>query len=230
MQNQWIERVSEYVDGELSPADRMLFEARMDEDPDLRRAVDQVQALVGQAAALGPVEPSRDLWPAIAARIGEQGPARERPAGSPAPRPRAWRRASAVAAGIALMVLSASAGWWLHDLGRPAGPDLAAIAQPQSPQPRGDVSSARFAEQEERLAESIEGLETVLLRYGDRLDPDTREAIVANLELIDQAIDDAHRALKEDPNSDYLHAHITNSLERKVRLLEDAARLAGKEI
>ena len=90
--------------------------------------------------------------------------------------------------------------------------------------------AVNFAEQEERLTESIGELEAALQRYGDHLDPDTREAIAQNLELIDSAIADAILALKEDPNSDYLQSHIATSMELKVRLLEDATRLASMEI
>jgi anti-sigma-K factor RskA len=232
MQNRWMDRVSEFVDGELDPTERALFEGRMAEDEELRRAVLEIEWLVGGAASLGAIEPPRDLWPAIQAGIttvsGATVPNR-RP-GSPAPRPRAWRRAAVIAAGLALMVVSASAGWWLRDFGEPLPQTVASIDQPVAPRPEADMAAANFADQEERLAESIGELEAALQQYGEHLDPDTREAILHNLELIDSAIADAHLALEEDPNSDYLHSHIATSMERKVRLLEDATRLASMEI
>ena len=232
MQNRWMDRVSEFVDGELDPTERVLFEGRMAEDEELRRAVREIESMVGRAASLGEIEPARDLWPAIKAGIttAAEAPGPVRRPGSPAPRPRAWRRAALIAAGLAVMVVSASAGWWLHDLGEPLPQSVASIDQPVAPRPEADMSAANFAEQEERLAESIGALEAVLQQYGEHLDPDTRDAIVQNLELIDSAIADAHRALEEDPNSDYLHSHIATSMERKVRLLEDATRLASMEI
>jgi hypothetical protein len=128
------------------------------------------------------------------------------------------------------MVISGSAGWWLHGIGTPTPANVAGIDRPAFEAPAADATAANFADQEERLAENISDLESILIEYGDRLDPDTREAIAENLAVIDAAIDDAHQALQDDPNSDFLHAHITNSMERKVRLLEDAARLASKEI
>lgn len=233
MQNRWMDRVSDYVDGELDSAERALFEARMAEDPELRLAVEEVESLVTRAAGLGPIEPSRDLWGAIEARITapvERGRRPQAPAPRPVSRPAFWRRASLIAAGLAVMVVSASAGWWLHDIGTPDPANVAGIDQPVFTAPVADGTAANFTDQEERLAESIMGLEEILARYGDRLDPDTREAIVENLLQIDAAIADAHHALENDPNSDFLHAHIANSMERKVRLLEDAARLASKEI
>jgi hypothetical protein len=230
MQNQWTERISEYVDGELSASDRRDFEQRMDEDPELRRSVAEVRNIVQQAGQLGPVEPERDLWPRIASRLGNASSHRSRRRSAPAPRPELWRRLAVVAAGLVLMVVSGATGWWLHDRATPSLPDLASLERPALRPIDPDAASAGFAEQEERLAESIQELESLLLRFGDRLDPDTREAIASNLEVIDSAIEDAQRALLEDPNDDYLHSHITASLERKVRLLEDAAHLASREI
>ena len=232
MENRWMDRVSDFVDGELDPTQRALFEGRMAEDEELRRAVLEIESMVGRAASLGPIEPTRDLWPAIKAGItaASSAPTPVRRPGAPAPRPQAGRRAAVIAAGLAVMVVSASAGWWLRDLGEPLPRSVASIDQPVAPRPAADMAAANFADQEERLAESIGDLEAVLQQYGDHLDPDTREAILQNLELIDAAIADAHRALEEDPNSDYLHSHIASSMERKVRLLEDATRLASMEI
>ncbi|RKZ15092.1 hypothetical protein DRQ53_09935 [bacterium] len=248
MKNHFMDRVSAYVDGELDAAGREVFEGRMAEDPQLRAAVEDVQAMVGAAAGLGPIEPPAGVWAAIEARItaspgavsdaatvpiAESATAPAAPQATtrrtPAPRPYA-RHLQAIAAGLVLMVLSASAGWWLHDFGTPTPDQLASIEQPVAEIPVGDASVATFNEQEDRLTESIHHLELLLGQYGDRLDPDTREAIAQNLDLIDGAINDAHRALEQDPNSDYLRSSIANSMERKVRLLEDATRLASREI
>lgn len=230
-QNRWLDRVSAYVDGELDRAERVLFEARMHEDPELRRAVEEVEALVHSAASLGPIEAPERVWTAIRAQIGPDAARRHRPA-APAPRPRSWRKLSLIAAGLAIMVVSGSAGWWLNELGAPTPTptQIAGIDQPRPLAAQGDASTANFADQEQRLAESIRSLEMALAQYGDRLDPDTREAIVDNLERIDSAIADANRALQADPNSDFLHSQIANSMERKVRLLENATRLASREI
>lgn len=230
MQNRWMDRVSAYVDGELDATEQALFEGRLEEDPELQRAVEEVRVLVASAARLGPIEAPAGLWTAIEARISAAPASREYRPASPAPRPRLWQKLSLVAAGVALMILSASAGWWLHGLGTPIATEVASIEQPELVAPQGDATAANFADQEERLAESIRELESALQTYGSRLDPDTREAIVQNLELIDSAIADANRALQQDPNSDFLHSHIANSMERKVRLLEDATRLASREI
>lgn len=229
MENRWMDRVSAYVDGELDPAERRIFEARLAEDPELRTAVAQVEDLVTRAAALGPIEPPRDLWNGIHARITAPVERAHVPA-SPAPRPNWIRRLSLVAAGVAVMVISGTAGWLLHDVGAPTPDQMARIDRPSLEAPATDAVAANLVDQEQRLSENIRDLEALLDEYGDRLDPDTREAIVDNLALIDAAIADANRALQEDPNSDFLHAHIANSMERKVRLLEDATRLASREI
>ena len=65
MENRWMNQVSDYVDGELDSAERQLFEGRMEEDPELRRAVEEVESLVTRAASLGPIDPPPGLWASI---------------------------------------------------------------------------------------------------------------------------------------------------------------------
>ena len=137
MQNRWMDRVSDYVDGEMDLGERELFEGRLQEDPDLRRAVDEVQDLVTRAASLGPIEPPEDLWEGIEERIRGRVE-RARAPQSPAPRPNWTRRLTLVAAGIVVMILSGSAGWWLHGLDTPTPTDLAQIEGPELEAPVAD--------------------------------------------------------------------------------------------
>ena len=62
------------------------------------------------------------------------------------------------------MVMSGSAGWWLHDFGSPTPDNVAAIERPHFEAPAADASAANFADQEERLAENITDLEAIQKR------------------------------------------------------------------
>src|SRR2546422_11298052 len=69
MSDRWTERLSEYVDGDLSERDRQALEAHLEDCASCRETIEELRALVSQAQALEPSAPSTDLWPSIAARI-----------------------------------------------------------------------------------------------------------------------------------------------------------------
>ena len=58
------------------------------------------------------------------------------------------------------------------------------------------------------------------------IDPEIRQAIDQNLAVIDDAIRQTRRALEEDPDDVYLNTHLASTMQRKVDLLQNAARLA----
>jgi hypothetical protein len=80
------------------------------------------------------------------------------------------------------------------------------------------------------MSAAIAKLEAELLRRGDALDEETRIVLEDNLRTIDRAIREVRNALDLEPSSDYLHAHLADAMRRKVRLLQDATRLASMEI
>ena len=58
------------------------------------------------------------------------------------------------------------------------------------------------------------------------LDPEMRRAIDENLAVIDQAIRQTREALEEDPDDVYLNTHLASTMQRKIDVLQGAARLA----
>lgn len=243
MENAWTERVSDYVDGALDPAEAARFEARMAEDPDLARAVEDVRALVTQAADLDGIDPPDHLWDSIAAQLPPRHQAapvvdlqqeRERRGLSFAGWP-------AIAAAITLAVISGAMGWILRgepvpSTDQPVVADTTprAVDTETAAEPdwfaAADAVNARFEEENAHLAESIRELEEVLIANRENLDEETQAIVEDNLILIDQAIRDAMAALGQDPDSEYLRTHLASSMKRKARLLEDATRLTRREI
>ena len=59
-----------------------------------------------------------------------------------------------------------------------------------------------------------------------RLDPETVRILEDNLHTIDQAIDQARKALRNDPANAYLNNHFAASRNRKLALLRRASALA----
>lgn len=84
----FLERLSDYLDGELEGEARSEVERHLAGCAPCRRVLDQLQALVEAARALPDHEPERDAWPAIEAALARH----------PARRP--WALVLAFAAGV----------------------------------------------------------------------------------------------------------------------------------
>lgn len=242
MENAWTERISDYVDGAMDAAEAARFEARMAEDPELARAVEDVRNLVSEAVSLDGIDPPEHLWGAIAAQLPPRQVSGEAPvvdlAAERERRGLSFTNWPAIAAAITLAVLSGATGWLLRGTPSVESPELPAVAV-ESPANDDDdrdwfatvdAVHARFEDDNVHLAESIRELETTLRANVDRLDEETRAIVEDNLVLIDLAIRDAMAALGEDPESEYLRSHLASSMKRKARLLEDATRLSRREI
>src|SRR5713101_9947924 len=70
MNDQWTDRLSEYLDGELDDAERVALEAHLATCADCTTVLADLRRVVGRAQALDDRPPARDLWPGIAERIG----------------------------------------------------------------------------------------------------------------------------------------------------------------
>jgi anti-sigma factor RsiW len=214
----WTDRLSDYLDGELSDGERAALQRHLAACPactamlaDLTRVVMRARSLVGE-------EPPRDLWDGIAARIGTKGPAvpvlpiraRRRPTFS-------WPQLAAAA--LAIAVGSGGVTWWAT---RPAESPAGSLpaAQANAPAPAVAAMTTRYDA-------AVADLERVLAAGRSTLDTSTVRVLEQNLALIDQAIRDAERALAADPGNAYLNAHLARTMRQKIDLLRQAARLTA---
>ena len=168
----------------------------------------QEDPLLAKAAELPKeVEPARDLWPGIAARLGE--------AGAPAARPPV-RWPLALAAGIAVASVSALLTWGLLRDPQPADavvahePAVAADIVPVSYGPNSGLSAKELAAREELVAEFRGKFAT--------LKPETREAILKNLAIMQSAADEIESALARDPASGMLQGMLVGTYKRELQL------------
>jgi hypothetical protein len=74
---------------------------------------------------------------------------------------------------------------------------------------------------------AVADLEKALEAGRNRLDPETVSILEENLRTIDQAIDQARKALRADPANAYLNNHFAASRNRKLALLRRASALAA---
>lgn len=229
MSDHWIDRLSAYVDDELTPAERAACEAHLETCAECRAVAAELESLV-RAAARFPVHPPPDnLWDGIATRVTglpQEGVV------APAEETRDGRRISfslpqlALAASL-LAAVSAGVSWVAANRNRvePSAPREAAVrAVSESFAPAADARPVGFADAQYDAA--VSDLERVLLERRDSLDPRTVRVLERNLAVIDEAIRQARAALDADPANPFLNSHLVDARQRKLDLLRRAALLA----
>ena len=142
------------------------------------------------------IEPPRDLWPSIDARLAPRTRARPR------------RAVFQLAAAVALVALSAAATWFLAR--RTAPPVIVATA------PVDRDGLARLARAGDVMEEGLGSAD---------LAPETRAVLARNLVVIDSAIAECQRALDADPGSPVLAGLLRAAHRQRVEFLQQAARL-----
>jgi len=218
------DRLSDYIDEDLTAADRQSVEAHLTECEPCRATVAELRRVVARAANLKDSAPVSDLWPGIDSRIH---------ASSTTSRVSPFRRAistrlsftipQVAAAGLTLMVLSGGLVWMARS-GDPRADVQPVRAQVQEEEPA--VTPANFADKHYDAA--IAELERTLDEGRKSLDPETVRVLEQNLAAIDRAIDQCRRALESDPSNVYLNTHLADARQRKLLLLRRATALATK--
>lgn len=189
----------------------------------------EIESIRAAAATLPLIEPSRDLWPGIEARLGARitdinQHARRRSRGV-----LVSTRILAIAASILVMATAGTTYLVLRDR-LPAGTTVATAApaavNPPAQSALGTAASLPVGNGEfGAYSEEIGDLQGAIAERRSRLDPATIAVIERNLRVIDGAIEESKRALAKDPNSELLTALLSEALASKVRLLRQAALL-----
>ena len=185
----------------------------------------EIEAIRAAAAKLPLVQPSRDLWPGIEARLGAQvvdiNQVAQRRARGIVVSPRMLASAAAI-----LMMATAGTTYLVLRDRVPAGGAVAAVA-PEAPVRSGLATQASLTVGGEfgAYTEEIDDLQGAIAERRSRLDPATIAVIERNLRIIDAAIEESRRALANDPASPLLTALLSEALANKVRLLRQAALL-----
>ena len=210
MADVWTDRLSEYIDDELTPAERTALESHLPACRECTATIADLRAVVGMAQHLPGRPPSADLWPGIEPRITSL-------------RRFSFTMPQLIAAGLALMLMSAGGMWVLLHGGRATSmPPVAAVDPMNDP---GRVVNAGLADR--RYDEAIADLQQALESGRAQLDPTTIAILEANLKAIDAAIDQSRRALAEDQDNVYLNNHLADARQRKLALLRRATALVG---
>lgn len=212
--NRWLD---DLVDGDLGEALASEVRAHLDSCAACRAEECRRRELVLEATSLPrEIEPSRDLWPGIAARLAE-------PAGTRTSRPpRGWMVAGLAAAAVLLV-----AGTALVTARIVRSRSQVVAEHPVTP--AGIVPAAVMSEltaPQADLERAADALRAALESQRGQLSPATIKVVDENLAIIDAAIDRLQEALREDPGNRALVTLLTATWERKIDLLQTASELA----
>lgn len=217
---EWTDRFSDYLDDELGDEEREAVERHVRECAPCAAVLDDLRRVIDAAAALPATAPSEQVWQAVSSRLREVR----------AEAPAATRRFSftmpqLAAASVLLALLS---GWGaLRMLAPRRVPAISSInpgaATGSAAAVPVNVGDFQYADPQYDAA--VNDLEQALELGRRRLDPDTVATVESDLRIIDQALDDARRALVNDPANSYLSGHVADTRQRKLDLLRRAAAL-----
>ncbi len=243
----WSERLSEYLDDELTPAERAACQAHLAECEPCRVVADDLRRVTAFARADADRMPDADLWPGILSQISDM---KGRPSGLPIghaagepetaraealafradrqPRKISFTLPQLALAACLLIAVSASVAYWAagRSVGLPVVQETPVQAQAENLfTPSVSVERANFADAQ--FDQAVSDLEKVLSSRREQLDPRTVLIIERNLAAIDQAIREARAALDSDPANTFLNSHLADARRKKLDLLRQATMISG---
>ena len=219
----WIDRLSDYIDDELTPSERAALEAHLTSCRECSVALDELRQVVARAGQLTVRPPAADLWPGIEPRLTGAAQSAPLPFRARGIRQFSFTLPQLVAAGLALMVMSGGGVWMLQHGGRATSmPPVAATNEVVSAPAAVPVAMA-----DPRYDEAIADLQQALEAGRSQLDAKTISILEANLKAIDAAIEQSREALAQDEGNVFLNNHLADARQRKLALLRRATALVG---
>ena len=226
MHEEWTDKLSDFLDGELDAAEEALVAAHLRDCPECTAVLNDLKRVVAHAQGLDARPPERDLWPGVSARIDRVA----------SPRRISFTLPQLAAAAALLIAVSGTLAVKLTE--RRDVPAVVAQAPatsvPDATQaPVADRTTVADSPVVERISfadaqydAAVADLEKALKNGRGRLDKATIDIVEHNLQTIDQAIAQARDALAADPANGYLSGHLVEARRRKLDLLRRAAALA----
>jgi hypothetical protein len=216
---EWTDQFSDYLDDELTASERQLVEHHLRECPPCAGVMNELRQVIGTAGSLTHLPPGEQVWQAVAAEIREM----PRLAAPSTGRRFSFTLPQLAAASVLLALLS---GWAALRLVTSPSTDRAAdagtVATPSATEP---VAVSNVEGDDPLYNAAVSDLEQALERGRGRLDPETVATVQSDLRVIDMALEEARRALVNDPANTYLSGHIVDTRQRKLDLLRRAAAL-----
>jgi anti-sigma factor RsiW len=223
------DRLSEYLDEELTPQQRAQVEAHLGGCDECRRTLEELRDVVARAGSLPPRPPAADLWEGVASRLAAPSTRvvafdRFRGGHEPAPPRRISLTLPQLAAAAALLIVtSAGLSWMIRSRSAAPAAPIATAATTSAHAPEDGAPVIRVANfADAQYDQAVGDLQRALEEGRGRLDPKTIQVLEKNLAVIDEAIDQARKALAGDPANTYLNSYLADARRRKLDLLRDA--------
>jgi hypothetical protein len=239
--------LDDFVDDSLPAKLAAELEAHIASCPACRAAERGLRALLAEAEALeASIEPGRDLWSGIAARIAAEDAPSRKPApkldlvapakagGKAAPKRRILSLLAAAAAlaigifgSLQIPSLAGSGGDARDALASRFGNGRTALAYKPRPIPAAFKASPGLAESQATFEAARAELYAALEARRDSLAPDTLKVIERNLRIIDKAAGEIEAALEKDPDNAELSSFLITTYDSEIRTLRQAALQPG---
>jgi hypothetical protein len=234
MHEEWTDKLSDYLDDELPTDERAAVAAHLASCAHCAAVAADLEKVVTQAKAIAPRPPQADLWPGVYARIDRVAQ----------PRRVSFTLPQLAAAAALLVAVSGGAAWQIGT--RSANERSAKASRSGDAAMPGATTSEREASAERltvapstpvvasvgfsdaQYDAAVVDLEKALKSGRSHLDKSTIAIVEHNLQIIDQAIEQARQALEADPANSYLSGHLVEARRRKLDLLRHAAALTNE--
>lgn len=210
------------MNDEITPAESKTVHGPASDDP--IDADPQFEELAAELSALpASVEPDRDLWPDLAARLEPRDQIR-RPRRRPTLRRMAahpaWRQALAagvgLVAGAVLTYLSLSPAALAPSATSPDADSGVRLASMMDSGQALDQAEMQFLRAKEELWLAV-------FEQRAAMSPEAWEMVEQNLQILDGAVSDLRSALVDDPGNSELEKRILNNQRRSLDLLREVA-------
>jgi hypothetical protein len=227
----WIDRLSEYLDGTLTPEESSACEAWLASSAEGQELLQELRRVVAKAKTLPEVAVPDAVWAGISSAIGPQTLGRSKDVTSITERPtsvvspRRWQFSPFQLAAAAAVLLAVGLGLGLKF--RPGA------GIPVANNPRGGtgvttgvrvtpvIAGHASASYDKAVAE----LQIILDENRSTMDTATVRVLESSLARINTALDEAQKALASDPHNSYLNDHLGRIKRKKLDLLRQGASL-----
>ncbi len=214
--------LDELADGRLAEANRRALDAHLRGCAECRCSESRARELLARVEALPRrIEPARDLWPGIAARVTASNVV----AGEFAGRGRRWIPLGAAAAAAALLIAVTAVVTAVLVRGERSS---RVAVTPQGREPGAVQASLALADARSTYETARTQLLAALAARRGSLSPATLRVVDDNLRIIDRAVREMEDALARDPGNADLPALLVAAYRQEIDMLQRAAALPAR--